>query len=114
MILKRMVSKTALPSVPAPEALYDTWHTRLGKTAGYVLFSPPSGCQSITAVLTESNWLKQIKTDWAWLRLTETDWKWQKTDRIGLKVDENLGKKNRWNRQKLASAISHGRWGKNT
>ena len=80
----------------------------------HVLFSPPSGCQSIPAFLTTSNWSKLIKVDWSWLELTETDWKRQKIDRNGLKVDENLGATH-WHHRKLASAISHGRWdAKNT
>ena len=42
--------------------------------------------------------------------MTEADWKSQKIDRNGLKVDKDLQER-QWNRRKLASAISHRRWG---
>ena len=85
----------------------------IGRTLSLRVVSPPSGCQSIPALLTESNWLKLIKIDWSWLKSTERDWKWQIIGRNGLKVDEKLGE-NHWNYRKLASEISYGRWGENT
>ena len=52
-------------------------------TFRYELFSPPSGCQSIPALLIKSNWLKLIKIDWSWLKLIEND-------RISIELDWNL------------------------
>ena len=60
---------------------------------------------------TDWNWLKLIRIDWNWLKLVEND---RKSIEMDWKVDENL-EENHWNRLKLVSAISHGRWGeKNT
>ena len=70
-------------------------------------FSPPSGCESSNA------WLTQIQIARNRLSLTEIDWSWLRSNQNGWKPHENLGS-NHWNCQELSSEILHGRSGQAT